>query len=57
MDANWDVSSVGMSTDVDTFIRTERIMSVLVGIGSLKNERCLVSIRLNAPVAGRVRNN
>ena len=47
---------VGMGTEVDTFTGTDRMTSVLPGISSLKNERYLVSILLNAPLAGRVRN-
>ena len=38
-----------MGTEIDTFTGTDRMTSVVPGISSLKNERYLLSILLNAP--------
>ena len=43
--------AIVMGTEVGTFNGTDLINSVLPSIGSLKNERCQVSVLLNAPVA------
>ena len=45
---------LGMGTEVDNLTDTDHMTSVLPGISSLKNERYLFPILLNAPVAGRV---
>ena len=47
---------VGLGIVGDTFNGIDSLTSILSSIGSRKNERYLVSILLNAPLAGRICN-